>query len=804
MFNREKSELKRVPMMPVRDLVIFPQMMNPFIVGRESSLRALEEALAGDKKIFLATQHDASVDDPKPDEIYTVGTLANIVQSVRLPDGNLRVLVEGVERAKVVQVATDEGFFRATLKVIANKVEPSPQVEQAVTKVTGLFEQYVKLSQSLNYDTMIAATRVDDAAKLSDTIASNLQIPVEEKQELLENFDPLERLNRVGEILESEIEKLNVDRNINTRVKRQMERAQKEYYLNEKLKAIHKELGRGEKNELEELKKKIDAAGMPKDTHEKAVQELKRLEMMPPMSAESTVSRNYLDWLLAVPWKKKSKEIRDIELAEKILEEDHYGLEKVKERILEYLAVRQLVKNPRGSILCFVGPPGVGKTSLAMSIGRATGRKFVRVSLGGVRDEAEIRGHRRTYIGALPGQIIQMMKKAGTVNPIFVLDEVDKMSTDFRGDPSAALMEVLDPELNSSFTDHYLDVEYDLSKVMFVCTANVLHTIPQPLQDRMEILRLPGYTEQEKTQIAKRFLVKRARAATGLTDKNLKFTDEGLLHIIRHYTHEAGVRSLEREIQNIARKMARKVVTEGVEAKVTAEITPVNVNDFLGVLKYREFWLEKHNEIGLTTGLAWTEVGGSVLATEATLMEGKGRLTLTGKLGDVMQESAQAAMSYVRSRSNLLGLPRDFYRTIDIHVHVPEGAIPKDGPSAGITICNSIVSALTKIPVRCDVTMTGEITLRGKVLPIGGVKEKLLAAHRMGLRTVLLPKDNEKDLADIPQEILASLTVHFVETMDEVLQVALERPIVPIEQAAVAPVAADSFVATEKDKSLTN
>src|SRR5882757_7335652 len=802
MFNREKSELKRVPMMPVRDLVIFPQMMNPFIVGRESSLRALEEALAGDKKIFLATQHDASVDDPKPEEIYTVGTLANIVQSVRLPDGNLRVLVEGVERAKVVQITTDEGFFRAALKVIPNKAEPSPQIEAAVTKVTGLFEQYVKLSQSLNYDTMNAATRVDDAAKLSDTIASNLQIPVEEKQELLENYDPLDRLTRVGEILESEIEKLNVDRNINTRVKRQMERAQKEYYLNEKLKAIHKELGRGEKNELEELKKKIDAAGMPKDTHEKAVQELKRLEMMPPMSAESTVSRNYLEWLLAVPWKKKSKEIRDIELAEKILEEDHYGLEKVKERILEYLAVRQLVKNPRGSILCFVGPPGVGKTSLAMSIGRATGRKFVRVSLGGVRDEAEIRGHRRTYIGALPGQIIQMMKKAGTVNPIFVLDEVDKMSMDFRGDPSAALMEVLDPELNHAFTDHYLDVEYDLSKVMFVCTANVLHTIPQPLQDRMEILRLPGYTEKEKLEIAKRFLVKRALEATGLKAENLSFTDEGLLQIIRHYTHEAGVRNLEREIQNIARKMARKVVSEKETVKV--EVTAANVNDFLGVLKYREFWLEKHNEIGLTTGLAWTEVGGSVLVTEAAIMEGKGRLTPTGKLGEVMQESAQAAMSYIRSRSGQIGLPKDFYRNLDIHLHVPEGAIPKDGPSAGITICTSIVSALTKIPVRCDVAMTGEITLRGKVLPIGGLKEKLLAAHRMGLRTVLIPKDNEKDLADIPPEILSSLTIHFVETMDEVLQIALERAIVPIEHAAVAPVVFNAFVTTEKDKSLTN
>ena len=789
-------------MMPVRDMVIFPQQMTPFIVGREASVRALEEALAGDKKIFLSTQHDASVDDPKPEEIYAVGTLANIVQSVKLPDGNIKVLVEGVERARAISIAAEEGFFRATVRLLGARVEDSPQVKQIVEKVTGLYEQFIKLSQSLNYDTMIAAARVDDPARLSDTIAANLQLPVDEKQDLLETVDPLERLNRIGDILEIELEKLNVDRNINTRVKRQMERAQKEYYLNEKLKAIQKELGRGEKSEIDELKKKIDTAGMSKDVHEKAIQELKRLELMPPMSAESTVSRNYLDWLLAVPWKKKSKEIRDIKAAEKILNEEHYGLEKVKDRILEFLAVRQLVKNPKGSILCFVGPPGVGKTSLAMSIGHATGRKFVRVSLGGVRDEAEIRGHRRTYIGALPGQIIQMMKKAGTVNPIFVLDEVDKMSTDFRGDPSAALMEVLDPELNHSFTDHYLDVEYDLSKVMFVCTANVLHTIPQPLQDRMEILRLPGYTEQEKLEIAKRFLVKRAREATGLTDKNLNLTDEGLLHIIRHYTHEAGVRSLEREIQNIARKMARKVVTDGPAS--TVEITPANVNDYLGILKYREFWLEKHNEIGLTTGLAWTEVGGTVLATEATLMEGKGRLTLTGKLGDVMQESAQAAMSYVRSRSNLLGLPKDFYRNIDIHVHVPEGAIPKDGPSAGITICTSIVSALTKNAVRRDVTMTGEITLRGKVLPIGGVKEKLLAAHRMGLRTVLLPKDNEKDLADIPQEILSSLTVHFVETMDEVLQIALERPTVPLEHAAVAPVAEPFVAGAEKDKSLTN
>jgi len=801
MFNREKTEMKRVPMMPVRDMVIFPQQMTPFIVGREASVRALEEALAGDKKIFLSTQHDASIDDPKPEEIYAVGTLANIVQSVKLPDGNIKVLVEGVERARALSIATEEGFFRANLRLLAARIEVTPSVEQLVQKITNLYEQFIKLSQSLNYDTMIAAARVDDPARLSDTIAANLQLPVDEKQDLLETADPLERLNRVADILDIELEKLNVDRNINTRVKRQMERAQKEYYLNEKLKAIQKELGRGEKNEIEDLKKKIDSAGMPKDVHEKATAELKRLELMPPMSAESTVSRNYVDWLLAVPWKKRSKEIRDIKAAEEILNKEHYGLEKVKERILEFLAVRQLVKNPKGSILCFVGPPGVGKTSLAMSIGHATGRKFVRVSLGGVRDEAEIRGHRRTYIGALPGQIIQMMKKAGTTNPIFVLDEVDKMSTDFRGDPSAALMEVLDPELNHAFTDHYLDVEYDLSKVMFVCTANVLHTIPQPLQDRMEILRLPGYTEQEKLEIARRFLVKRALEATGLTEKNLSLTEEGLLHLIRHYTHEAGVRNLEREIQNIARKMARRVVTEGPET--TVQINPENVKDFLGVLKFRETWLEKQNEIGLATGLAWTEVGGSVLAVEATIMEGKGRLTPTGKLGEVMQESAQAAMSYVRSRTEQFGLPKDFYRTLDIHVHVPEGAIPKDGPSAGITICTSIVSALTRNPIRCDVAMTGEITLRGKVLPIGGVKEKLLAAHRMGLRTIILPKDNEKDLAEIPQEILSSLKIHFVETMDEVLQIALERPILPLEHSGVAPVA-EPYAGADKDTSLTN
>jgi len=802
MFNREKVEVKRVPMMPVRDMVIFPEMMHPFIVGREASVRALEEALAGDKKIFLATQHDASVDDPKPEEIYQVGTLANIVQSVKLPDGNIKVLVEGTERARIVQVANDEGFFRATIRLMPVRIESGPEVKQASERVTTLFEQYVKLSQSLNYDTMIAAVRVEDPGKLTDAIAANLQIPVEQKQELLEIFEPVERLNRIADILEVETEKLNVDRSINSRVKRQMERAQKEYYLNEKLKAIQKELGRGEASEIDQLKKKIESSGMPEGPMEKAMQELKRLEMMPPMSAESTVSRNYLDWLLAVPWKKRSKEIRDIKRAEQILSEDHYGLEKIKERILEYLAVRQLVKNPKGSILCFLGPPGVGKTSLAMSIGRATGRKFVRVSLGGVRDEAEIRGHRRTYIGALPGQIVQMMRKAGTTNPVFVLDEVDKMSMDFRGDPSAALMEVLDPELNHAFTDHYLDVEYDLSKVMFICTANVLHTIPQPLQDRMEVLRLPGYTEQEKYQIAKRYLIPRQLEKTGVSKDNVQFTDEAITHVIRHYTHEAGVRNLDREIANVCRKVARKVVGEGKDFH--AEITVANVNDYLGILKYRDFFAEKKNEIGLTTGLAWTEVGGSVLVTEAAIMQGKGRLTPTGKLGEVMQESAQAAMSYIRSRTHLFGLTKDFYRHLDIHVHVPEGAIPKDGPSAGITICTSIVSALTRIPVRCDVAMTGEITLRGKVLPIGGVKEKLLAAHRMGLRTIILPKDNEKDLADIPPEILAQMSINLVESMDEVLQFALEQPL-PISGHPPVPGVEPEFgTDVAQDNELTN
>ncbi|MFN7543907.1 MAG: endopeptidase La [Acidobacteriota bacterium] len=819
---KDRSDPTRLPMMPIRDVVIFPHMMTPFVVGRESSVRALEEANATGKQIFLATQHDASIDEPRPDEIYAVGTVANIVQSLRQQDGNIKVLVEGVERGKVISVSDEDGFFRAVVRTRSFRIEGGPQLDALVSRVTTQFEQYVKLSQNLNYETMVAAIRPDDPGKLADTVGANLQLTIEEKQELLEIFDPIDRLTRVAEMLDIEIEKLQVDRTIQGRVKRQMERAQKEYYLNEKIKAIQKELGRGEKSEFDDLKKKIETAGMPKDALDKAMGELRRLENMPPMSAESTVSRNYLDWLLAVPWKKASKEIRDLNFAREVLEGDHYGLEKIKDRILEFLAVRRLVEKPKGSILCFVGPPGVGKTSLGMSIAKATGREFVRLSLGGVRDEAEIRGHRRTYIGALPGQIIQMMKKAGTKNPVMMLDEIDKMSMDFRGDPSAALLEVLDPAQNTSFQDHYLDVEYDLSNVLFIATANVLHTIPGPLQDRMEVIRLSGYTELEKMEIARRFLIPKQLEGNGLKTEQLSFDELGLRGLIHGYTREAGVRNLEREIGNVCRKVVRQVVmTLPPEAATEEEpkpkkargrkkaevvdietkeapaetapapvfkpvsVTEANLAELLGPAKFRDTVWDKKNEIGSTTGLAWTEVGGSILTTEVSILEGRGKLTTTGKLGDVMQESAQAAMSYVRSRAHELGLPRDFYRHIDIHVHVPEGAIPKDGPSAGITLATSISSALAKIPVRGDVAMTGEITLRGKVLAIGGLKEKLLAAHRYGISEAILPKENEKDLAEIPDVVKKDMKLHFVEHMDEVLKLALERQPEPVPPAAL-------------------
>ena len=778
-------------MVPLRDLVVFPHMMIPFVIGRPSSIKALDHALAKGKRIFLSAQHDATRDNPGPDEIHTLGTVCNIVQSLKLPDGNVKVLVEGLDRARALEFKDDNGLLKVVIKLIPRQVESGSGIEAVMSKVIGLFEQYVKLSNSLHYDAMLAAVRVEDPGKLADTIASHLVVPVEEKQNLLEIFSPQERLSRIHAILEAETEKLQVDKRIQGRVKKQMERAQKEYYLNEKMKAIQKELGRKDErgNEIEELRKKIELCRMPKEAEDRALQELKRLESMPPMSAEATVSRNYLDWLIAVPWHKRTRERKDLVAAETILNEDHYGLEKVKERIVEFLAVRQLVNKPKGPILCFVGPPGVGKTSLAKSIARCTNRKFVRLSLGGVRDEAEVRGHRRTYIGAFPGQIIQMMKKAGTRNPVFLLDEVDKMSMDFRGDPSAALLEVLDPEQNHSFTDHYLDVEYDLSSVFFIATANVLHTIPQPLQDRMEVLRIPGYTEREKVEIAKRHLIPKQVESHGLQPHNVTFTDESLSEVVRRYTREAGVRNMEREISSIFRKVARKVVMDG--KAYTAEVTDENLSTYLGVPRYRASRQEERNEIGTATGLAWTEVGGEILPIEVSLMVGKGALTLTGKLGDVMQESARAAMSWVRSRAEDFGLPKDFHRKLDVHIHVPEGAIPKDGPSAGITIATALVSALSRMPVRRDVAMTGEITLRGKVLPIGGVKEKLLAAHRIGVTTIILPRENEKDLADIPKVVLDAVTVELVEHVDEVLKIALVPPTPPQPAEIAEPPAAE-------------
>ncbi|HVF57955.1 MAG TPA: endopeptidase La [Pyrinomonadaceae bacterium] len=773
--DRTPTDIARLPMVPIRDVVIFPFTKVAFKIGRPGSVRALEEALAADRTIFLATQHDASIDEPIPSQIYGVGTIARILQAQRQENGQTKVVVEGRERATTIRVENNNGAFTATVRRAATVAEAGPRVEALVQRIGQLVEQHLRLAPEAQTDALQTALRNQDPSHLADALASQLRIAVEDKQGLLEIFSTHGRLQRLVEILEVEVDKRQLDRTIQARVKRQMEKAQKEYYLNEQMKAIHKELGRkDEKAEMEELRKRIEEAGMSEEAKEKAMQELHRLEAMPPMSAEGTVSRTYIDWLLNVPWKQKSKEIRDITKAEDVLNEDHYGLEKIKDRILEHLAVRQLVKNPKGSILCFAGPPGVGKTSLGKSIARATGRKFVRLSLGGVRDEAEIRGHRRTYIGALPGQIIQMMKKAGTVNPLILLDEVDKLGADFRGDPSAALLEVLDPEQNNSFQDHYLDVEYDLSKVFFIATANVLHTIPPALQDRLEILRLSGYTEREKLEIAKRHLVVKQAEGSGLKAEQVEFTDEGLLEIIRHYTREAGVRNLEREIGSCCRKVARKLVAESAEAGFKEVLGAERVREMLGPIKFRQQSVAETSEIGLAVGLAWTEVGGEVLQIEATLTNGRGSVTLTGKLGEVMQESAQTALTCIKARAERLGVNLEFIRKRDLHVHIPEGAIPKDGPSAGVTLATAMASALMRTPVRRDVAMTGEITLRGRVLPVGGVKEKLLAAHRFGITTILIPKDNEKDLQDVPEEVLAVMDVQLVETIDEVLALALE------------------------------
>ena len=780
--DRTPADIARYPMVPIRDVVIFPFTKVAFKIGRPGSVRALEMALAGDRTIFLATQHDATIDEPSPEQIYSVGTIARILQSQRQENGQIKVVVEGRERATTIRVENNNGAFTAIVRRAPVVSEAGVRTDALVQKIAQLVEQHLRLAPDVQPDALQTAMRNADPSHMADALSSQLRISVEDKQGLLELFSAQARLARLIEILEIELEKRQLDRTIQTRVKRQMEKAQKEYYLNEQIKAIHKELGRkDERAELDELKKKIEEAGMTEEAKEKALQELHRLEAMPPMSAEGTVSRTYIDWLLGVPWKQKSKEIKDLGKAEEVLNEDHYSLEKIKDRILEYLAVRQLVKNPKGSILCFVGPPGVGKTSLGKSIARATGRKFVRLSLGGVRDEAEIRGHRRTYIGALPGQIIQMMKKAGTVNPVLLLDEVDKLGTDFRGDPSSALLEVLDPEQNHMFQDHYLDVEYDLSKVFFIATANVLHTIPPALQDRLEVLRLSGYTEREKLEIAKRHLVTKQADANGLRTEQFDFTDQGILEIIRHYTREAGVRNLEREIGSCCRKIARKFVAENVEEGFKDVIGAERVQEMLGPIKFRQQGVAAESEVGLATGLAWTEVGGEVLQIEATLTKGRGAVTLTGKLGDVMQESGQAALTCIKARAERLGMSLDFIRKRDLHVHIPEGAIPKDGPSAGITIAVAMVSALTRVPVRRNVAMTGEITLRGRVLPIGGVKEKLLAAHRFGIDTILLPKDNEKDLPEVPEEVRNVMNINLVETIDEVIALALEEQ--PVETA---------------------
>ena len=778
----DKTPPAALPVLPLRDVVVYPHMVIPLFVGREKSILALDQAMRSGKQILLVAQKQADVDDPSAQDLYRLGTVATILQLLKLPDGTVKVLVEGAERAKIEKLVTGQ-YFSADIspfKDIENYDER--EMDVLARSVTSQFEQYVKLNRKVPPEVLTALAGIEQPGRLADNVAAHMSLKLDAKQKVLEIQDVRKRLEHILALIEGEMDVLQIEKRIRGRVKQQMEKSQREYYLNEQMKAIQKELGEIEDapNELAELEQRIQKAGMPKEARDKAMSELNKLKLMSPMSAEATVVRNYVDWLVKAPWKKKTKVHNDINLAEKVLDEDHYGLEKVKERIVEYLAVQQRVKTLKGPILCLVGPPGVGKTSLGQSIARSTNRKFVRMSLGGVRDEAEIRGHRRTYIGSMPGKIIQNMVKTGVHNPLFLLDEIDKMAMDFRGDPSSALLEVLDPEQNSTFNDHYLEVDFDLSEVMFVCTANSLN-IPAPLLDRMEVIRLPGYTEDEKAAIAQRYLLPKQMKQNGLKENELKVGESTIIDIIRYYTREAGVRNLEREVSKLCRKAVKQLLTKGEPDHIT--ITPKNLSKYLGVRRFRYGRAEEQDHIGQVTGLAWTEVGGELLTIESAIVAGKGKLTHTGQLGEVMQESIQAAMTVVRSRAAVLGLDPDFYQKVDVHIHVPEGATPKDGPSAGIGMCTALVSALTKVPVRSDVAMTGEITLRGQVLPIGGLKEKLLAAHRGGIRTVLIPDDNTKDLAEIPQNIKDSLEIKPVKWIDEVLQVALKHMPAPISAA---------------------
>jgi len=779
-----------IPVLPLRDVVVFPHMVIPLFVGRRKSIRALEQSMESGKQIMLVAQKSASDDDPTTDNIHTIGTIASILQLLKLPDGTVKVLVEGERRAVLQKYIETEDSFSAQVALLENMPLTDKEGEALMRSVLNEFDQYVKLNMKIPPEILTSLAGIDDPSRLADTVAAHLSLKIEDKQQILEVQDVHERLEKILAVLESEIDLLQVEKRIRGRVKRQMEKSQREYYLNEQMKAIQKELGELEDgpNEAEELAKKIVKAGMSKEAREKAESELKKLKMMSPMSAEATVVRNYIDWLVNVPWKKRCKIQKDLAKAEEILEADHYGLDKVKERILEYLAVQQRVVKLKGPILCLVGPPGVGKTSLGQSIARATNRKFVRMSLGGVRDEAEIRGHRRTYIGSLPGKIIQNLSKVKVRNPLFMLDEVDKMAMDFRGDPSSALLEVLDPEQNHAFNDHYLEVDYDLSDVMFVATANTLN-IPPPLLDRMEVIRLSGYTEDEKVNIAIRYLIPKQLKNNGLKEKELHLSEKTIRDIVRYYTREAGVRNLEREISKICRKVTKDLLLQKDKAEKTVTVTPKGLEKYLGVRRFRYGTAEQSNQVGQVTGLAWTEVGGELLTIESTIVPGKGKLTITGKLGDVMQESIQAAMSVVRSRAIKLGIMPDFYQKHDFHVHVPEGATPKDGPSAGIAMCTAMVSALTKIPVRAEVAMTGEITLRGEVLPIGGLKEKLLAAHRGNLKVVLIPEENRKDLTEIPKNIRDSLDIRPVRWIDQVLEAALEHLPEPLDESKIAEAA---------------